>query len=129
MTPLPTDDYDVSVLLLSVPTLPHLRSPSYLGSAISSATSNTLSRLLILVFSPLFDDLDHGGLAPTHSWKDVQRLLTYIYVEATRVAQAKGNILMAIDVVLLPTEPERLLPEIHSVDSVNWKAVYVLDVG
>lgn len=59
----------------------------------------------------------------------MQRLLTYIYVEATRVAQAKGNILMAIDVVLHPTEPERLLPEIYSVDSVNWKVVYVLDVG
>ena len=42
-------------------------------------------------------------------WDDVQRLLTYVYVTATRVAQALDRILLDVDVLLKGLDDE--LPE------------------
>jgi hypothetical protein len=54
--------------------------------------------------------LDYGTSAPpgrnaafSHiaQWDAVQRLLAYVYVQATGVAQAEGKVLMDVDVLLL----------------------------
>lgn len=44
-----------------------------------------------------------AGISRTAHWDDVQRLLTFVYVQATKVAQDIGNILLDIDVLLQGT--------------------------
>lgn len=103
-----------SVLFTSVHDL-H-RPPSFLATAISTATRKTTENLRIILFSPLFAPVPSSaqtrpcerdaspekaaGISHTERWDDVQRLLTYVYVQATKVAQEMGRVLMDIDVLL-----------------------------
>lgn len=106
MDPLPLDTVSTGILLASVNTL---ATPHHLSSVIQTATSLTRDKLIILLFSRSFN-VKHGGstypesLAISHtatsSWKDVQRMLTYVYVQATKAAQEKDKVLMEIDVLL-----------------------------
>lgn len=75
----------------------------FLSSIIHTAVTTTQNRLTILLFSRLFNSSDSSlpGISRTHYWDDVQRLLTYVYVQATKVAQDLDKILMDIDVLLL----------------------------
>lgn len=84
-------------------TLDH--SPHHLSTPISLAASKTLNQLRIILVSPLFDSPVEGpsrtrGVSHTEQWDEVQRLLTYVYVQATKVAQELGRVLMDIDVLL-----------------------------
>ena len=40
------------------------------------------------------------GASRAGSWDEVQRLLTYVYVQATKVAQDLDRVLMEVDVLL-----------------------------
>ncbi|KAI6109738.1 hypothetical protein F5141DRAFT_1116460 [Pisolithus sp. B1] len=110
---------------LLIATLDSLDTPHYLGPSIISATAKSSETLVVVLLSPLFE-LRHvqgseDALAPTakslvtpisrtERWDDVQRLLTYVYMQATKVAQDNGRILMDLSVLLrgyeqpLPTD-------------------------
>ncbi|KAJ7172332.1 hypothetical protein C8R46DRAFT_947346 [Mycena filopes] len=78
--------------------------PLFLVPAIIHAAQHTRTQLLIVLLADLFD--------PAHAvshWNDVQQLLTFVYVQATKVAQDMGRLLMQIDVLLLP--PNEPLPD------------------
>ncbi|KAH8106808.1 Nucleotidylyl transferase [Cristinia sonorae] len=75
-------------------------SPHFLSSPISFAASKTLKCLRIVLVSPLFNPPSKRGVSRTEKWDEVQRLLTYVYVQATKVAQELGRVLMDIDVLL-----------------------------
>ena len=66
--------------------------------AVRTATEQSSSAVEIVVFSHLFDD--DGGLSHTASWDAVNTLLSLLYVEAARVAQSLGKVLLRIDVLL-----------------------------
>jgi len=80
--------------------------PHHLSSPITLAASKTLKQLRIVLVSPLFDTPSEGssslkkGVSHTERWDEVQRLLTYVYVQATKVAQELDRMLMDIDVLL-----------------------------
>lgn len=114
-----------SVLFLAVPSGKHLRNPQYLTESIISATSRTQSSLLIVIYSSLFEPVELGGWAPVQHWKDIQRLLTHVYVEASRAAHSQDNILLSVDVVLKPPS----FTDAPTSDFAKWNAVYALDIG
>ncbi|KAL0946724.1 hypothetical protein HGRIS_012906 [Hohenbuehelia grisea] len=87
-------------------TLPDLTTPHYLGRIISTAAQATRHRLLIILVSPLFDP---NAISHTDNWDSVQRILTYIYVQATKVAQDMDKVLMEVDVLL--KGPSESLPD------------------
>lgn len=98
----PSSESADSALLLA--TLPSLDPPYFLSSIIQSAAASTRSRLTIILFSRLFNAPDSPllpGLSPTQHWDDVHRLLTFIYVQATKVTQDLDKLLLDIDVLLL----------------------------
>ncbi|KZT26556.1 Nucleotidylyl transferase [Neolentinus lepideus HHB14362 ss-1] len=98
MLSLTTPDLDRALLLA------HLESfevAHALGLAISHITARTRTRLLIVLVSELFNA--DKGISPTAAWDDVQRLLTYVYVQATRIAQEHDRVLMDVDVLLKGT--------------------------
>lgn len=125
---------DHSILLLSLPTAKHLHSPSFLSEAIVGAAAQTQKSLLVIVFSPLFS-LDTKvtesiANAPVHSWKSVQNLLTFIYVEAAREAQSADNMLLSVDVILLNSDPTGLSGgALKRYEPEKWEAVFALDSG
>ncbi|KAF5373558.1 hypothetical protein D9758_000692 [Tetrapyrgos nigripes] len=86
-----------AVLLANLKPSHTLLTPHYLAPAICTAANNANNHLVIVLFSQLFAS---DGVSHTTSWDDVQRLLTYVYVQATKTAQDKGNMLMNIDVLL-----------------------------
>ncbi|KAH9952105.1 Nucleotidylyl transferase [Amylocystis lapponica] len=109
-----------SILLASIHDLHE--PPTHLASAISTATTKSTERLHIILVSPSFDVPSHvgdvdsvaepaGGISHTEWWNDVQRLLTFVYVQATKVAQDTGRVLMDINVLLQGTK-EHLREEI-----------------
>ncbi|KAF9021186.1 Nucleotidylyl transferase [Hymenopellis radicata] len=79
-----------ALLLATVPTL---SSPHFLAPAIIAAATEAQNRLVIVLFSRLFND--RGS-----RWDDVHDLLSFVYVQATKVAQDLGKILLNVDVVL-----------------------------
>lgn len=85
---------DRALLLASLPSL----SPHFLAPVIARAAQTTRKHLIIVLFCSLFDT--HGGISHVDHWDDVQRLLTFVYVQATRVVQAMDNVLMQVDVLL-----------------------------
>ena len=106
----PSSESADNALLLA--TLPSLNPPYFLASIIQSTAIATRSRLTILLFSRLFNAPDSPllpGLSPTHCWHDIHRLLTYVYVQATKVAQDLDKLLLEIDVLLLGID--RNIPE------------------
>ena len=94
------DATDKSYLLArldSVDVVPH-----FLAKPITIATRNTAKQLRIVLVSPLFDAdrAERPSALGTTRWDDVQSILTYVYVQATKVAQEMGKILMDVDVLL-----------------------------
>ncbi|KAH7908881.1 hypothetical protein BJ138DRAFT_1156633 [Hygrophoropsis aurantiaca] len=94
------DEFKVAILLA---TLDNLETPHHLTALIASAAAATSQRLIIVLFSKLFNPpggKDQAGISRTAAWDEVQRLLTFVYVQATKVAQDMGKILMDVDVLL-----------------------------
>ncbi|KZT09636.1 Nucleotidylyl transferase [Laetiporus sulphureus 93-53] len=105
--------------------------PAFLAGAISTAARQTTANLRIILFSPSFNeatptsDAPRGGIdlrsdrneySHAGHWHEVQRLLTFVYVQATKVAQDMGKVLMDIDVLLRGTEeqfPEELIRDVE----------------
>ncbi|KAI0748528.1 Nucleotidylyl transferase [Daedaleopsis nitida] len=135
--PGPVGDVKHSVLLTTVHNLHD--TPSYLASPVSTAARTTTETLQIVILSPFFNPPAAPAPAPgspssatgypaheredspgptrgppgvsrTACWDDVQRLLTFVYVQATKVAQDMGRILLDIDVLLHGTAPEVPFP-------------------
>ena len=119
-------DVPHSVLLTTVHSLDD--SPHFLASAVSIAAAKTTTALRIVVVSPLFNPpapapsppanaapaADSGltlgdaravapGISRTAHWDAVQRLLTFVYVQATKVAQDADRVLLDVDVLLRGT--------------------------
>ena len=79
------------------------RPPYSLSSPIAVAASKTVQQLRIVLISPSFnkENADQPGSAiGTKRWDAVQSILTYVYVQAMKVAQEMGKILMDVDVLL-----------------------------
>ena len=89
-------------------TLDDLSVPHHLAGIISSAARQTHKRLVILFVSKLFDkssstsqsESEEISISHTQRWNEVQNLLTFAYVQATRVAQQLDRVLMEVDVLL-----------------------------
>ncbi|KAJ3807274.1 Nucleotidylyl transferase [Lentinula aff. lateritia] len=94
--------------ILVLASLPSLSTPQFLAPIIISAANAASSRLRIVLFSQLFDP---GAISHTQSWDNVQKLLTYVYVQATKIAQDKDNPLLQIDVLLKGLNAQEALPE------------------
>ena len=107
--------YSTSILIAS------LSSPSdyhVLESAIRNATRSTKDRLIVILHSPAFEGNSHVN------WFELQRLLTWTYVESTAVAQDMDKVLLDTDVLLRPqpllamegnSEDEELVEEADAV--------------
>lgn len=77
--------------------------PHFLSSPIAAAAAKTVQQLRIVIYSPLFDTENPERPAAaigTRRWDAVQSTLTYLYVQAMKVAQEMGKILMDVDVLL-----------------------------
>ena len=95
----------MSSILLA--TLPSLAPPHFLESIIVHAASHSTTRLIIVLFSRHFNVDAHldtfselQAVSHTQCWDIVQRILTFTYVQATKVAWQMNNVLMPIDVLL-----------------------------
>ncbi|KAJ7109520.1 hypothetical protein C8R44DRAFT_884547 [Mycena epipterygia] len=88
-------------------TLDDLGDAQLLAPAIAHAAQRTRERLLIVLLSEHFDG--SHPISHTASWNSVQQLLTFVYVQATKVAQDMDRLLMQIDVLL--QGPRDTLPE------------------
>ncbi|KAG5645588.1 hypothetical protein DXG03_005726 [Asterophora parasitica] len=104
--PSPFPDSDIAHRALLLATVPSLDPPHFLGPIIANAATTTRDHLTIILFSRLFNDPSPSstttfrGVSRTDRFDDVLRLLTYVYVQATSVAQSLDKVLMEIDVVL-----------------------------
>ena len=104
-----------NALLLA--TLPNLATPHFLAPVISYATTHTRKRLVIVLFSRHFNVhhkhnelpknihtaltfAENQALSHTQSWEAVQRILTFAYVQATKIAQEMNKVLMDVDILL-----------------------------
>ena len=88
--------YSASILIAN------LSSPSdyhVLESAIRNATRSTKDQLVIILHSPAFANQE----VPRANWFEIQRLLTWTYVESTAVAQDMDKVLLDINVLLRPS--------------------------
>lgn len=81
--------------------------PHHLGPAIASVTAATAEALVIVLVSQLFHTAESTS-NPVKQWDDVHRLLTYVYVKATKAAQDLGKVLLDISVVL--KDPSQSFP-------------------
>ncbi|THU81257.1 Nucleotidylyl transferase [Dendrothele bispora CBS 962.96] len=103
-------------------TLESLHTPHHLANAIVTAATTTRNRLTIVLFARFFNTNSDHGLSHTAVWDDVQRLLTFVYVQATKVAQDKDNILLHIDVLLKGFDqaiPDEILQDVDAVYHVS----------
>ncbi|KAG6916597.1 hypothetical protein DXG01_006154 [Tephrocybe rancida] len=104
-SPFPASTGADSALLLA--TVSSLDPPHFLAPVIAAAASTTLEHLTIVLFSRHFNNprtTSSGtfrGVSRTERFDDVCRFLTYVYVQATSVAQSLDKVLMEIDVLLL----------------------------
>lgn len=95
---------DRAVLLAALHNVDH--PPRFLSGPIANAAAQTAKTLRIVLVSPLFDVRSASATNSrptalgTEKFEEVQRLLTYVYVQATKVAQDMGKILMDVDVLL-----------------------------
>ncbi|TFK42306.1 hypothetical protein BDQ12DRAFT_675982 [Crucibulum laeve] len=107
-SPFPDESVDRALLLATLPTL---STPHFLAPVITFAATHTRQRLVIVLFSRFFNTrrssatLDPSyastlSISHTESWGTVQRLLTFVYVQATKIAQDLGRVLMDVDVLL-----------------------------
>jgi hypothetical protein len=101
----PVSEIQRSVLVAG---LDDLSVPHHLSGAIGSAARCTHKHLTILFVSKLFGnphltaeaESDKGYISHTRTWNEIQNLLTFTYVQATKVAQELGRVLLEIDVLL-----------------------------
>jgi len=93
-----------------IATLDDLSIPHHLAGVIGSATQWTHKHLTIIFLSKLFDrpsstsESQESSISHTQRWNEVQSLLTFVYVQATRVAQQLDRVLMEVDVLLKGTD-------------------------
>jgi pantetheine-phosphate adenylyltransferase len=94
---------DNAILLSS---LPDLSIPHFLAPVIVLAATAARQRLTIILFSQLFNSKTGNSppISRTKQWDDIQQLLTFVYVQATKVAQDMDKILLDITVLLKGTE-------------------------
>ncbi|KAH9857167.1 Nucleotidylyl transferase [Lenzites betulinus] len=132
MSPTPPPDLPAVQHTLLLTTIHNLHDPpAFLARPVATAARTAGAGLRILILSPFFrlptdsDAAEGNGdpaIARTAHWDDVQRLLTFVYVQATKVAQDMGNILLDIDVLLrAPTDdafPARIVDEAERIFSV-----------
>src|SRR5258708_2425444 len=108
---------------LILATLNDLSTPRFLAPAVAGAARCVRDRLVVILFSRLFNtghrphsplhenarrrpsvdssgSNSSAGVSHTGCWDDVQRLLTYVYVQATAVAQELDKVLLQVDVLL-----------------------------
>ena len=92
---------------LLLATLPSLAPPRFLESAIAYAASHSSTHLVIVLFSRHFNVNARSrtvselqAVSHTACWDIVQRILTFTYVQATKVAWKENKVLMPIDVLL-----------------------------
>lgn len=85
--------YSVSILVANLPSPLDYHK---LESAIRNATRSTKDRLVIILYSPAFSNKG----PPKANWLEIQRLLTWTYVESTAVAQDMDKVLLDTDVLL-----------------------------
>ena len=129
--PAALSDVRRTVLLTTVHNLHD--TPNFLASSVSTAARKTTESLGIVILSPFFNppgtsdgsattsateerdaqiSLNAPGISRTAYWDDVQRLLTFVYVQATKVAQDMGKILLDVNVLLKGTAepfPEQIV--------------------
>ncbi|KAG6853904.1 hypothetical protein C0991_012573 [Blastosporella zonata] len=104
-SPFPTSTGADRALLLA--TVSSLDPPHFLAPVIATAASTTRHHLTIVLFSRHFNNprpstgITLRGVSRTERFDDVCRFLTYVYVQATSVAQSADKVLMEIDVLLL----------------------------
>lgn len=77
--------------------------PKHLVEIINDAVRLTLDRLTIILVSDLFD-LGNSSVSRTQTWSEVQTMLTFVYIQASKAAQALDKILLEIDVLLKGVE-------------------------
>lgn len=118
MDPLPTG-LARSILILH---LAGLNDAHKFADAIKLATEQTSERLLIILFCDVINEDRH--LNHSASWDEVQGLLTFVYVEATRVAQDADRILMDVSVLLRGLEKE-----VNIREEDGWQHVFALKEG
>ena len=92
------EQVDRALLLAALDTVDTV--PSHLAGPVATAAAKTAQALRIVLVSPLFDAGSQASALGTARFYDVQRVLTYVYVQATAVAQEMGKILMDVDVLL-----------------------------
>ncbi|RPD66404.1 Nucleotidylyl transferase [Lentinus tigrinus ALCF2SS1-7] len=111
--------------------------PNFLASPVSTAARKTTEALGIVILSPFFNppaepdgsattaeerpNANAPGISRTAYWDDLQRLLTFVYVQATKVAQDMGKILLDVDVLLKGTTepfPEQIVRDADRIFSV-----------
>jgi hypothetical protein len=97
---------DVALVLANVP---GIFDPHPLIPVIQAAATTARHRLTIVLFSPLFSTSEDATVSRTELWDEMQRLLGFVYVQATKVAQDMGKILLDVDVLL--KDPNELLPD------------------
>jgi len=119
--PLPNATASHALLLATVN---DLSTPCFLAQAVVGAARCVRDRLVVILFSRLFNTgrrprsplagrsektrrrdssasvRSDSSVSHTECWDDVQRLLTYVYVQATAVAQELDNVLLQVDVLL-----------------------------
>lgn len=98
--------------------------PHILSSPIAIVASKTTQQLRIVLISPSFDK-EHSespsAAVGTKRWDAVQRTLTYVYVQAMKVAQEMDRILMDVD-VLLKGEREAISEQITADAEVIYRS-------
>ncbi|KAK0500235.1 hypothetical protein EDD18DRAFT_1349092 [Armillaria luteobubalina] len=91
-----------NALLLA--SLSDLSTPHFLSPAIITAATSAQKRLVIALYSALFTspsgDVTESSVSHTERWDAIQRLLTFVYVQATKVAQEMDKVLLEVDVLL-----------------------------
>ena len=118
MTP-PTTQLARSILVVH---LASLRDVHRFTEAIKTATEQTSERLLIILICDALNEDRH--LNNVAAWDDVQGLLTFVYVEATRVAQDADRILMDVNVLLRGLDKDITIDQEE-----GWQHVFVFNEG
>ncbi len=87
-----------------------LRTPHHLAHIVRAAVERTSQSCLIVVFSDAFA-ASPAAVAHTDAWDAVQRLLTFLYVQATSIAQELDRVLMDTDVLLRGSQQTLDIPQ------------------
>lgn len=115
--------YSTSILIANLPSPANYHG---LESAIRNATRSTNDRLVIILYSPGFASQEDSRA----NWFEVQKILTWTYVESTAMAQEMDKVLLDTDVLLRTqyklaaegsTEDEELVKRVD--------ALYVFESG